>query len=100
MKKISYKELAILFGYKKNHMIEKLACNHYIEDNNDYSVKVISKVKMPVYILLFVPVCILQALALMWDGGLKNFSIESRTYGTTNVWKDTERYKKFLEKSA
>lgn len=99
MKKISYKELAILLGYKKNHTFKKLACNHYIEDN-DYSVKVISKVKMPVYILLFVPACIFQALVLVWDGGLKDFSIESRTYGTMNVWKDTERYKKFLEKRA
>ncbi len=100
MKKISYEEYAILLGYKKNHMIEKIACNHYIEDNDDYSVNVISKVKMPVYILLFIPANIIQMLWCMWDGGLKNFSIEPRTYGTMNVWKDTERYKKFLEKRA
>ncbi len=100
MKKISYEELAILLGYKKNHMLEKIACDHYIEDNDDCIVNVISKVKMPAYILLFVPACIFQALVLMWDGGLKNFSIEPRTYGTMNVWKDSERYKKFLEKRA
>lgn len=99
MKKISYKELATLLGYKKNHRLEKIACNHYIEDNDGCSVNVISKVKMPVYILLFIPACIVQALMLMWDGGLKNFSIESRTYSNTIVWKVSERYKKFLEKS-
>lgn len=99
MKKINYEELAILLGYKKSHPLEKIACNHYIEDNGGCSVKVISKVKMPVYILLFIPACIFQVLALVWDGGLKNFSIESRNYGTSNVWKDSERYKKFLEKS-
>ncbi len=100
MKKISYEELAILLGYKKNHMLEKIACDHYIEDHDGCSVNVISKVKMPVYILLFVPAHIIQMFLCMWDGGLKNFSIESRTYGTMNVWKDSERYKKFLEKRA
>jgi hypothetical protein len=99
MKKISYSELAILLGFKKMHMLEKLACNHYIEEK-EYSVNVISKMKVPVYVLLIVPICILNVFALAWDGGLKNFSIEPRTYRTMDVWKDTERYKKFLEKNA
>ena len=99
MKKISYKDYAILLGYKKNHMFERFACNHYI-DEHDTCVKVISKVKMPVYIALFVPACIFQAVALMWDGGLSNFTIDSPTYSTHIVWKESSRYANFLKKRA
>lgn len=97
MKKITYKELAILLGYKKNHMLERIGCNHYIEDN-DNSVKVITKIKWPVYIALFIPACIFQAVVLMWDGGLKEFSIEPHSY-THIAWKSNERYKKFAERN-
>lgn len=98
MKKITYKELAILLGYKKNHMFERIGCNHYIEDN-DNSVKVITKIKWPVYIALFIPACIFQAVVLMWDGGLKEFSIEPRAIHTHIAWKSNERYKKFAERN-
>lgn len=97
MEKITYKEMAILLGYKKNHMFERIGCNHYIEDH-EHSVKVITKVKLPVYIALFIPACILQAMALVWDGGLKEFSIEPRTIHTNIAWKNNERYKKFAER--
>jgi len=97
MKKITYKELATLLGYKKNHPFQRIACNHYIEEE-EYDVRVISQIKWPVYIVLFIPSCILQAVALMWDGGLKNnFCIEPRTTLNYAVWKDSERYKKFAE---
>ena len=100
MKKISYEDFAILLGYKKNHMLERFACNHYIDDYDNY-VKVISKVKMPVYIALFVPACIFQVVALMWDGGLKHFTIESPTYSTNIVWKEeSSRYADYLKKRA
>lgn len=94
MKKITYNDNATLLGYKKNHTLERFACNHYIEDNR-HSVKVITKVKWPVYIALFIPACIFQAVALVWDGGLKNFRIESRTIHNNIVWKDSKGYKKF-----
>lgn len=97
MKKIAYKDLATLFGYKKDHLFERIGCSHYIEDNS-HSVKVVTKVKLPVYIALFIPACILQAVALVWDGGLREFSIEPRTIHSNIVWKDSERYKKFAEK--
>ena len=96
MKKITYKELATLLGYKKNHLFQRIACNYFIGDD-EYNVKVITQIKWPVYIALFIPSCILQAVALMWDGGLKNFSIEPRTDLHYIVWKDSERYKKFAE---
>lgn len=94
MKKITYKDLAILLGYKKDHPLERIGCSHYIEDNS-HSVKVITKIKLPVYIVMFVPACIFRIVALMWDGGLKEFGIEPRTIHNDIVWKDSERYKKF-----
>lgn len=97
MTKITYKELVTLLGYKKSHTLERFGCNHYIKDE-EYSVKVITKVKLPVYIALFIPACIFQAVALVWDGGLKEFSIEPRTIHSYVVWKDSERYKKFAER--
>ena len=44
---------------------------------------------------MFVPACIFRIVALMWDGGLKEFGIEPRTIHNDIVWKDSERYKKF-----
>lgn len=97
MKKITYKNAATLLNYKKNY--ERIACDHYITDNTTCSVKVITKVKWPVYIALFIPACIFQAVSLVWDGGLKNFRIESRTIHNDIVWKDSEGYKKFAGKA-
>lgn len=97
MKKLTYKEVAILYGYNKNHLLARIGCNHYITDETQYSIKVITQVKLPVYMLMFIPACILQACALVWDGGLKEFSIEPRTIRTDIIWKDGKRYKEFAE---
>lgn len=96
MKKITYKDLATLCDYKKDHRFERIGCNHYIEDNDD-TVKVITKVKLPIYIALFIPACIFQAVALVFDGGLKEFSVEPRTLHSETVWKNSKSYKKFAE---
>lgn len=96
MKKINYEQCATLLNYSKKHPFERIACNHYIAENSA-CVRVITKIKLPVYILLFVPIHLLQAIALIWDGGLKEFSIESRTSNHL-VWKDSKGYKKFSER--
>lgn len=97
MKKITYKDAATLYCYKKNRPFERIGCNHYITDDTAYSIRVITKIKWLVYIALFVPACIFQAVALVWDGGLKEFQIEPRTIHNIIVWKDSEGYKKFAE---
>ena len=94
MMKITYEENAILLGYKKNHWFERIACNHYIKDDLD-NVMVITKVKWPVYIALFIPACLFEIIMLIWDGGLKEFSIAPRTIHTNMVWKISNGYKKF-----
>lgn len=46
------------------------------EDDNIY--KRVQKMNLMWYILIFIPVHILQALVYMWDGGLKEFTILGR----------------------
>lgn len=38
------------------------------------------KIGWPMYLILFIPVHLLQALLCMWDGGLKEFEICSRHF--------------------
>jgi hypothetical protein len=42
------------------------------------------KMSILLYLILFIPVHILQAFYCMWDGGLKEFSIEDRYLGYDN----------------
>lgn len=95
MEKISYEKCATLLNYSKNHPFYRIAYNYYIAENSVF-VRVIRKTKLPIYILLFVPIHLLQAIGLIWDGGLKEFSIEPRTNNRI-VWKDSKGYKKFSE---
>lgn len=39
------------------------------------------KISWPMYLLLFVPVHLLQLLVCLWDGGLKEFEIAGRHLG-------------------
>lgn len=39
------------------------------------------KIPLWLYLIIFIPVHLLQALWCMWDGGLREFSIEDRCLG-------------------
>ena len=43
------------------------------------------KISWPVYLAIFIPVHLLEALYCMWDGGLKEFSFEGRHIGYDNL---------------
>ena len=43
------------------------------------------KVSWPVYLALFIPCHLAQALYCMWSGGLKEFYIEGRSIGYDNI---------------
>lgn len=63
------------------------------EGNPDYRRD--CKIGWPVYLLLFVPVHLLQLLVCLWDGGLKEFRIEGRHLGHDYITKygdNCERY--------
>lgn len=97
MSKITFAETSILLGYQKKHLLEKLFCNHYLYDIDNLSVKVVAKIKWYVYIALFIPMCIYEALWCIWDTGLKHFEIEDSFLYDYVVSKDSQRYRNWVE---
>lgn len=85
MKKISYNDAAYIFGYKKHYLFEKYCCYWTIRMNNDVSGFMCCRIKKPIYVLLFLPVCLLTFFYCLWDGGLKNFEILPIIVGCHNM---------------
>ena len=55
------------------------------------------KIPWLLYLLMFIPFNILQALYCMWDGGLKEFEIEGRNLGYDNLKERGENSGAFLK---
>lgn len=51
--------------------------NYYLEkmDNNDFEIMYSVMMKIPLYLILFIPVHVFCFLACVWDGGIKEFEI-------------------------
>jgi hypothetical protein len=43
------------------------------------------KIGWPMYLILFLPAHLIQLLYCLWDGGLKEFSIQGRHLGHDNI---------------
>lgn len=43
------------------------------------------KIPLWLYLIIFIPLHLLQALWCMWDGGLREFTIEGRHIGYDNI---------------
>lgn len=71
--KISRQECAYIMNRPQRHI-----CNYELQKTSDITYRITPRIKLPIYILLFIPVHLLQAVRCIWDGGLKEFSIESR----------------------
>lgn len=95
--KISYKDFAYLMNYKKHHPFIKYCCNCYVIER-DANVFMSAKVKLWIYILLFIPVHLLIFFYSLWDGGIKSCEVWERT--VTNMHWYTiydEKYKTWKE---
>lgn len=77
--KISYKEWAEIHNYKLPHKLMKYFCNFYIKEFTTCEYELISEIKLPIYIIIFIPIHLLKIIYCIWDMGLKNFCIEPRT---------------------
>ena len=94
--KLTYKEFATLLGYTKPHRFAQLTCKFFGEDGT-CAMNVRAEVRWPIYILLFPFASLFQIVCLLWDGGLREFSIEPRCITRHQVWHESSRYKTFKE---
>ena len=93
MKKITYNDFAMLTGYTKPHYLMQITCNFYGQDGLAYQVW--AKMKRFWYILFFIPIHICKLFYVLWDGGLRDFEIESRWITMEHIDKTSERYKRW-----
>ena len=88
MKRVSYDDIRYIAQYKQRHFFGKYFCNWYIDMINANSGWFACKIKLWVYILIFIPMHLIFLISLLWDGGIKNFEIMPRTiqhYYTTGL---------------
>lgn len=67
-------------------------CSYYLEKQDDKKFKRIQNFNWIVYSLLFIPVHLLQAVVLLWDGGLKEFILFNRELGYDVLVKGTASF--------
>lgn len=83
-KRISRKEWEYIGKYNPASKWIRPFCSYSLVEI-EYGFRRECKVGLPLYILLFIPVHLLQALCCMWDGGLKEFTLESRYIGYDEI---------------
>lgn len=85
MTKIKFTDAQYILRRKKPHRIERLCCYWTISAKGMNSGKMKCKVHWLAYILLFLPVHLVELGTCLWDGGLKTFTFASRTIHNYNV---------------
>ena len=80
-KKISRKEWTEIGQYNYAAKWLRTLCQYTLIKEPDGRFKREQRIGWFVYLLLFIPVHILQALWCLWDGGLKEFEIAERYLG-------------------
>lgn len=87
-KRISQKEWEYISKYNPAAEWLRPLCSYSIEkiDDNEYHRN--CDIGLLVYLVLFIPIHLLQALWCMWDGGLKEFEIGPRHLGHDYFHKD------------
>ena len=79
--KISYKDWAYIGQYNPVRKWLRPLCSYTLIKEADGRFKREQRVSWPVYLIIFIPVHIVQALWCIWDGGLKEFEINERYVG-------------------
>lgn len=80
-KRISRRDWAIIGKYNYAAKWLRPLCSYSLTKESDGRFKREQVVGWPLYLVLFIPVHILQLLWCMWDGGLKEFEINPRYLG-------------------
>ena len=80
-KKISLKEWTYIGRHNYAAKWCRRLCSYHLIKEDDETFRREQRINIFNYILLFIPVHLLQALVCIWDGGLKEFIIFSRNLG-------------------
>ena len=80
-KKITYDEWTYIGKYNYAAKWLRRMCSYTLIREPDGRFKREQMVGWPLYLILFIPVHLLQAILCIWDGGLKEFEINERYLG-------------------
>lgn len=80
-KKITLKEWTYIGKYNYAAKWCRPLCSYYLIREDDKTFKREQSLNIITYLLIFVPIHILQAFVCLWDGGLKEFVIFDRFLG-------------------
>jgi hypothetical protein len=91
-KKIKLREWTYIGRYNYAAKWCRRLCSYYLIKEDDKTFRRVQNINIFNYILVFIPVHLLQALVLLWDGGLKEFIIFSRALGEDILVDGTESF--------
>ena len=80
-KRISLKQWTYIGKY--NHAAKwcRPLCSYYLVKVDNKTFKRIQNINILAYLIIFIPVHLLQALVCLWDGGLKEFIVFGHALG-------------------
>ena len=78
MKKISFAQANYILRRKEKHSFERLFCDWKINVTSPNTGYITCTIKWWVYALLFLPVHLVTFIYCLWDGGIKEFRVQSR----------------------
>lgn len=84
-KRISRKEWEYIGKYNPAAKWLRPFCSYTLVKESDNAFMRVCRISWPVYLLIFIPVHLVQAFYCMWDGGLKEFEFEGRHIGYDDI---------------
>lgn len=85
-KKITLDEWTMLGKYNYARPCFRKACTYTLTKETAEKYRRDQFIPMWLYIIMFVPVCIIQAVWCMFDGGLKEFELPEQYLGGDYLW--------------
>ena len=93
MKKISYEDYNWIGNKSVSHWIARM-CKYELRKDGGGNYYIDIYVNLPVYILLCIPVHVVEFFRCLWDGGLKTFAPVSRFIGNEFLCYGSARWEK------
>lgn len=85
-KKISYDEWQMIGKYNHAKPWLRKLCTYTLTKESDTKYRRDQYIPMWFFVLAFIPVCVIQAVWCMCDGGLKEFELPERYLGGDYLW--------------